>query len=172
MSALFPFAALRPVPAAASRVAAVPYDVIDTAQPHQLTIYNATMGGGSVGMPVRFGDVNGDGFGDFIACPMLADSGPNFDRSNSGEVHIYYGDGTISGVRVNTLEDETITTILGPRPGDLFGNETCVDDVDVDGFADLIIGSQNYDGPAGDRANAGGVFLYHGGSATPRIAPC
>jgi uncharacterized protein (DUF1015 family) len=30
MSALFPFAALRPVPAAASRVAAVPYDVINT----------------------------------------------------------------------------------------------------------------------------------------------
>src|SRR3990172_6162000 len=42
-------------------VRAVPYDVRDTSQPGQLSVFNAGTGGGSVGMPVRFGDVNGDG---------------------------------------------------------------------------------------------------------------
>src|SRR5262245_42139872 len=64
-------------------VRAVPYDVRDTTQPHQMTVYNSSPGGGSVGMPVRFGDIDGDGKGDFIACPMLADSGPNHDRRDS-----------------------------------------------------------------------------------------
>ena len=74
---------LTPTPTTGVRaLRSVPYDVRDTTQPEQLTIYNASRGGGSVGMPVRFGDVNGDGHGDFIACPMLADSGPNADREN------------------------------------------------------------------------------------------
>ena len=120
-------------------------------------------------MPVRFGDVNGDGKGDFVACPMLADSGLDSDRVNSGEVHIFYGNGSISGVVVNTLDAPNITTIMGAHPGDLFGNETCVADLNKDGFADLIIGSQNYDGPAGDRHNAGGVFIYYGRQSNPRI---
>jgi hypothetical protein len=119
-------------------------------------------------MPVRFGDVNGDGKGDFVACPMLADSGPDSDRQNSGEVHIVFGTGAISGVVVNTLDAPNITTIMGAHPGDLFGNETCVADLNKDGYADLIIGSQNYDGPAGDRHNAGGVFIYAGRQTNPR----
>ena len=147
----------------------VPYDVRDTAQPGQLTIYNANRGGGSVGMPVRFGDIDGDGHGDFIACPMLADSGPNADREKSGELHVYFGDGTIGGVIVNTPESSRIMTIMGARPTDLLGNEPHVTDIDGDGLADMLIGSQNYDGLAGDRHNAGGVFLYFGRRTNPRF---
>jgi hypothetical protein len=147
----------------------VPYDVRDTSQPGQLTIYNAHRGGGSVGMPVRFGDVDGDGFGDFIASPMLADSGPNGDRRDSGELHVYFGDGTIGGVIVNTPESNRILTIMGARPSDLLGNEPHVTDIDGDGLADLLIGSQNYDGLANDRRNAGGVFLYFGRRQNPRF---
>ena len=146
-----------------------PYDVRDISQPHQLSIFNSNLGGGSVGMPVRFGDVDGDGKGDFIACPMLADSGLDSDRQNSGEVHIYFGTGVISGMEVNTLEATNITTIMGARPGDLFGNETCVADLNKDGLADLLIGSQNYDGVAGDRHNAGGVFIYYGRQSNERF---
>ena len=151
-----------------ARLRSVPYDVRDTSQPHQLTIYNGSVGGGSVGMPVRFGDVNGDGKGDFIACPMLADSGPREDRQNSGAVHIYFGTGVIAGVVVNSPEAANITTIMGAHPGDLFGNETFATDLNTDGFADLVAGAQNYDGPAGDRRNAGGVFVYYGRATNPR----
>lgn len=145
-----------------------PYDVRDTSQPRQLTVYNSRRGGGSVGMPVVFGDVNGDGKGDFIACPMLTDSGPAGDRSDAGEVHIYFGTGTISGVIVNTPEAANITTIMGARAGDLLGTKPEVVDVNGDGFADVAIGAQNYDGLAGDRRNAGGVFIYFGRPDNPR----
>src|SRR5947207_7818606 len=40
MSALFPFRAVRPVPEAASRVAAVPYDVVSTAEARALAAGN------------------------------------------------------------------------------------------------------------------------------------
>lgn len=40
MAALAPFRALRPVPAAAERVAAVPYDVVDTAEARELALGN------------------------------------------------------------------------------------------------------------------------------------
>ena len=156
-----------PTPASVSlRIA--PYEVRDTSQPHQLTVYNTNPGGGSVGMPVRFGDINGDGDGDFVAAPMLADSGPQQDRRDSGEVHIYFGTGEISGVIVNTPEATDITTIMGARAGDLLGNEPFVWDLDADGFADILIGSQNYDGPANDRPNCGGVYLYRGQPQHPR----
>lgn len=159
----------QPGPAPSLTVRSVPYDVGDTSQAGQLSIFNSRPGGGSVGMPVRFGDVDGDGWGDFVACPMLADSGPAGDREDSGEVHIYYGTGRISGVVVNAPGSGTITTLMGARPGDLLGNETEVADLDRDGFADLIIGTQNYDGLAGDRRNAGGVFVYFGRASRPRI---
>jgi hypothetical protein len=145
-----------------------PYDVRDTSQPRQLTVYNSRRGGGSVGMPVAFGDVNGDGKGDFIACPMLSDGGPAGDRRDSGEVHIYFGTGTISGVRVNSAETEDVTTIMGARAGDLFGTQPEVVDLNGDGFADVVVGAQNYDGLAADRRNAGGVFIYFGRRDNPR----
>lgn len=151
-----------------TRLRAAPYDVRDTSQPGQLTVYNSRRGGGSVGMPVVFGDVNGDGKGDFIACPMLTDSGPAGDRADAGEVHIYFGTGTISGVIVNTPEAANITTIMGARAGDLLGTKPEVVDVNADGFADVAIGAQNYDGLTGDRRNAGGVFTYFGRPDNPR----
>ncbi|HET9270926.1 MAG TPA: DUF1015 family protein, partial [Vicinamibacterales bacterium] len=40
MAALVPFRALRPVPAAAERVAAVPYDVVNTAEARELALGN------------------------------------------------------------------------------------------------------------------------------------
>src|SRR5262245_27565029 len=109
-------------------VRSVAYDVRDTTQGGQLTIFNGSPGGGSVGMPLKFGDVNGDGFGDVIACPMLADSGPAGDRRDSGEVHVYFGNGTISGVIVNTPDAPGILTFMGARAGDLLGNEAFVAD--------------------------------------------
>jgi len=148
-------------------VRAVPFDVSNISQPFQRTIYNTAPGGGSVGMPVRFGDVDGDGHGDFVACPMLADSGPQRDRRDSGEIHVYFGTGVISGVVADPPEGE-ITTIMGARAGDLFGNESHLADLDGDGRADVISGAQNYDGPNGDRDNAGGVVVYYGRAERPR----
>ena len=40
MSLLFPFRALRPIPSVVSRVASVPYDVVDTAEARALAADN------------------------------------------------------------------------------------------------------------------------------------
>ena len=45
-----------------------------------------------------------------------------------------------------------------------------VTDLNADGLADLVIGAQNYDGPAGRPTNAGGVFLYYGRAPATRAA--
>lgn len=149
-------------------VRAVAYDVHDTTQAGQLSSFNGKPGGGSVGMPLKFGDINGDGHGDFIACPMLTDSGPDSERRDSGEIHIYFGDGTIGGVVVNTPDAPNITTFMGARAGDLLGNEAFVADFNRDGYDDLLLAAQNYDGLDGDRHNCGGVFLYYGRAQNPR----
>jgi hypothetical protein len=119
-------------------------------------------------MPLKFGDINGDGHGDVVACPMLTDSGTDSGRRDSGEIHIYFGDGTISGVEVNAPDATNITTFMGARAGDLLGNEAFVADFNHDGYDDLLLAAQNYDGLNGDRHNCGGVFLYNGRAQNPR----
>lgn len=147
----------------------VPYDVGRPDPERQLTLYNSAPSGGSVGMPIAMGDVDGDGFVDFVLCPMLADGGPARERRDAGEVHIYYGDGRISGVRVAGTEGVPLTTIRGARRGDVLGTKVHVEDVDGDGRADVLVGAQNHDGLDGRRRNAGAAYLYRGRSSRPAV---
>ena len=68
------------------------WDLDQTTQPGQLTVYNTSLKGGYYGMPVEMADLNGDGFMDLVLAPMAANGG-NGSRPESGEVYVYPGAG-------------------------------------------------------------------------------
>jgi len=88
------------------------------------------------------GDVNGDGYADFVI-------GASDALNNTGRAYLYLG--SPSGV----VSNETPTTVLtGPNgPNGFFGRATNAGDVNGDGYADLSVGD-----------NVGDVFVYLGGS--------
>ncbi len=88
------------------------------------------------------GDVNGDGYDDVI-------------MSGSGPVAVYYG--SISG-----LGTTPVWTAEG-QPNSYFGSAIgTAGDVNGDGYDDVIIGAQYYDG---DQSDEGRAYVYYG-SAT------
>jgi len=139
------------------------WDVQDTEQCGQLSVYNVSVGGGFFGHPVEVGDFNGDGMQDVVMGPMAAD-GDNGTRNRSGEVYVYPGDQVLEGVldRGDLQNPPGGLTLMGARAGDFLGTELFVADVNGDGIEDLLVGAQNYDGPAGDRDTCGGVFVVLG----------
>ncbi|MBE2255514.1 MAG: FG-GAP repeat protein [Ignavibacteria bacterium] len=102
------------------------------------------------------GDVNGDGFHDFLIGANLNDS----NGINSGRAYLYYG-----GTVVNNIPDLIFT---GEATGDYFGlSLSSAGDVNGDGFSDIIIGALYNDGAFN---NAGRVYLFHGGLVMNNIA--
>ncbi len=103
----------------------------------------ASPDGGLFGSSVASaGDVNGDGYADFVI------GASNF-QTYTGRAYLYLGGP--SGVSVN----EPATTVLtGPDgPNGFFGRVTNAGDVNGDGYADLIVA-----------ANIGHAYVYLGGA--------
>ncbi len=150
--------------AAQAVITAFYWDLAETDRPGRLAIYNHKPLGGDYGMPVEIGDYDADGHPDLAIAPMAAPSGPADARLRAGEVYVYRGDGVIAGTmdRGAMGTSPPGLTLWGARKDDFFGTEMFSADVNGDGIADLLIGAQNYDGPAGDRHNSGGVFIILG----------
>ncbi len=139
------------------------WDLSNTAQDGQLSVFNSVESGGKDGLPVEIGDYDGDGFRDLVLSPMAATSALGA-RRGAGEVYVYRGDGKIRGV-VDRARPETLPaalTIWGAQLGDYLGTELFTADVNGDHVDDLIIGAQNYDGPDHSRDTCGGVFVVLG----------
>ena len=91
------------------------------------------------------GDVNGDGFSDVI----IGAYGNDEAGSSSGKAYIYFG-----GASMDNTPDIEIT---GEATGNEFGYSVSnANDVNGDGFSDVIIGAYKND--------AGRVYVYFGGS--------
>lgn len=96
------------------------------------------------------GDVNGDGFADFLVGADLFDNG----STDEGAMFLYFG-----GTTVDTSADGTFEG--NQNGGYLGGSVAGVGDINGDGYADFAAGGIGYDGGA---TNSGVVFVYFGGN--------
>jgi hypothetical protein len=109
--------------------------------------------GSRFGWSVAGGDINGDGYSDIvIGAPHYTIGGYPSGVAEAGKVYVYFG-----GVKFDTIPDLTFS------PGSwyyLFGQSICVaEDVNGDGFKDIVVGAPNDDIDAHGRA-----YIYYGGS--------
>jgi hypothetical protein len=121
-------------------------------------------GGGFFGHPTEAGDVNGDGLSDVVSCAITADTD---GKNANGAVTIFLSDGTIDGIRLPG--DPDTIRITGDRALDMLGASAHVADVNGDGFDDVILGAQGYDGDAEDRRMVGAVYVIFGGDNLPAL---
>jgi hypothetical protein len=104
------------------------------------------------------GDVNGDGFDDVIVGAIYYDKG----QSDEGRAFLYHG--SAAG-----LSTSATWTTEGDQVGGNFGRSVgAAGDVNADGFADVIVGANNYE--AG-QISEGKAFLYHGSLTGPSSIP-
>ncbi len=92
------------------------------------------------------GDVNGDGYDDFIIGAFYNDG----TETDAGSVYIYFG-----GINVNTIPDVILT---GYNAGDALGySVSTAGDLNGDGFSDVIVSAIGYSG------SSGRVYIFFGG---------
>jgi mono/diheme cytochrome c family protein len=149
-----------------------PLDLLMLPQSGVLAFYDTPAQSSQTGKPVDLGDFDGDGCGDLIATGHNATHSVNGTfRRGDGHVRIIFDlcppdGGPIEG-RI-ALEDDPPTytqrvlTIYGERPGDMAGTEVYAADFDADGYDDLLLGAQNYDGPQQFRLNGGAAYVVFG----------
>jgi len=128
-------------------------------------VYGST-GNGSLGLPVAGGvDVDGDGLADMALGAMQASPG---DVPGSGSIFLGWGDGRVSGAIDTAIPGASFVRIDGSQPFEFTGSELWIDDVDGDGFADVLIARQNHalaPAPNLERRAAGAVSIVSGGPA-------
>ncbi len=128
--------------------------------PNPIRTYLGSYPGSSVGVAVATaGDVNRDGFSDIvIGDPTFLDDpdlGPQI-----GRVDVYHGSATGPSATPN----RTLYGEYTQGGSNRFGSGVVgAGDVDGDGYGDLLVGDQWYEGPAGFAQ--GKAFVFHG-SAT------
>ncbi len=102
------------------------------------------------------GDVNGDGYADVAVGAQFHDSG----QMDEGAAFIFHGSST--GVASGNLS-AAAATLESDQANAYMGDSVAgAGDVNGDGYADVVVGSQNYDSGQTDE---GAAFVFHG-SAT------
>lgn len=109
------------------------------------------------------GDIDGDGFDDFVLGAEYAD-GLSGNRQNSGETYVIFGGtGLPQTIDLASLGGLGFT-IFGAETNDYSGTAvSSAGDFDGDGFADFILTAPFADAPGNTQTNAGESYLIFGG---------
>ncbi len=115
-----------------------------------ISIITGELGNDYFGDCVSIGDVNGDGFADFVA-------GAYAKNTNKGAVYLFYS--SAAGISGGSAAIAS-SIFSGESSGDYFGRSISIGDVNSDSFADLAIGASRYPASGG-----GAAFIFHGSSS-------
>ncbi|WP_232224584.1 beta strand repeat-containing protein [Leptospira fainei] len=99
------------------------------------TVYN------DFGLPLAFGDVNGDGYAD------LASGANRYNNTFTGKIYVFQSTG--SGGITASAAGSASTMITGQTSGDTFGGSISFGDINGDGYADLAVGATGYTSSTG-----------------------
>ena len=108
--------------------------------------------GARLGRSVATGDVNGDGLADVIV------GAPDYDAGQANEGAVFVFLGTANGV-ADAVPASAATQLESDQADAEFGISVSAGDLNGDGFADVIVGAQNYDD---GQAEEGAVFVFNG----------
>jgi len=97
------------------------------------------------------GDINGDGFADFIVGAPKHDNG----QSNEGRAYVYFGAAT-------GFSPDPWVAEFNQERAEFGWSVAGAGDVNGDGFDDIIVGARKYDGGETDEGRA---FVYYGSAA-------
>ena len=118
------------------------------------------------------GDINNDGYDDFIVGAVLASPG---GRNNAGEAYVVYG-AALSNINFAETDIPSPTYFSSDRGFTIFGNASSdqlgwsvasAGDVNGDGYDDVIIGARDAD--PGGRTNAGEAYIIYGNATLSDI---
>lgn len=109
------------------------------------------------GLSVGGGDVNGDGYSDVVISAPYYWIGGQFGIADAGRVYIYFG-----GQQFDTIPDLTLE--VGGWYYKFGRRVAVVDDVNGDGYKDIVVGAPNDDWDAHGR-----VFIYYGGPTMDNV---
>jgi hypothetical protein len=116
------------------------------------------------------GDVNGDGLRD-VAIGAMGDDGPGNSRFNAGAAYVVLGSANFNmhaDLRTGTgVPPPGIIAIYGPQVTGRVGIWIDLGDVDGDGFADVVVGSDQIDSDAGQ--HVGGAYIIFGSATLPQV---
>jgi FG-GAP repeat len=113
-------------------------------------------------------DVNGDGLADIVVGASAHDGADGL-RFNAGAAYVIYGANNFSlNADLATLNGNPppgVVAIYGPQSSGRFGIWIDEGDVDGDGFADIVVGSDQINTEAG--IHAGGAYIIFGSASLP-----
>jgi len=109
------------------------------------TIITGESASDGFGRKITFGDINGDGYGDFLIYPANYPAG-----GWTGRIYIFFGQNTgIASANASTAN----TIIESPGSGVSFGHTIALGDINGDGYTDICASADSSDGK---------VYIFHG----------